>query len=378
MPTDSSSEDPQRETRRRVLDRAVRIGLGASVFSDAFLREGVALEDPHGVTPATREAIARGLRWLAGRQTADGAFGDRGAYAGNVGVAALCGTAFLCAGGVRSRWADIVTRCTGYLVSRAQPGGFIVEEEVRTHGPMYGHGFAVAYLSQVLGAEEGAGLAPGGSRVAAVLRKGVELILSAQDEQGAWRYTPFPDDSDVSVTTCQLIALLSARGAGISVPREVIDRGVGFVMSCQNPDGGFRYRVKDPPESLWPRSAAAVVALAQAGREVAAGAAGGGAAVRRGVRYLERGPRGTPLPRQAEYFYYGRFYEAQVVWREGAAAWGRWFPAVREELLVMQLGDGRWGDLQIGDEYATAMALMVLQMPENVVPMLSRGGGGAS
>ena len=181
MQTDSSGEDPQRETRRRALHRAARIGLGASVLSDAFLREGVALEDPHGVTPATREAIARGLRWLAGRQTAEGAFGGRGAYAGNVGVAALCGTAFLCAGGVRSRWAGVVARCTGYLLSRAQPGGFIVEEEVRTHGPMYGHGFAVAYLSQVLGAEEGAGLAAAGSAVGVVLRKGVELILSAQD-----------------------------------------------------------------------------------------------------------------------------------------------------------------------------------------------------
>lgn len=367
MPTDAFEEDPRRETRRRVLDRAARISLGASVLSDALLREGVAVEDPHGVTPATREAIVRGLRWLAGRQTADGAFGDRGAYARNVGVAALCGTAFLCAGGFRSRWAGVVARCTGYLLSRAQPGGFIVEEEVRTHGPMYGHGFAVAYLSQVFGASEGDGSVPAGSAaVAAVLRKGVELILSAQDERGAWRYTPFPEDSDVSVTTCQLIALLSARTAGISVPREAIDRAMEFVVSCQNPDGGFRYRVQDPPESLWPRSAAAVVALAQAGQ-------GGGAAVRRGVRYLEQGPRSTPLPRQAEYFYYGRFYEAQVAWREGAAAWGRWFPAVRGELLGMQGGDGGWSDPQIGDEYATAMALIVLQMPENIVPMFSRG-----
>lgn len=72
---------------------------------------------------------------------------------------------------------------------------------------------------------------------------------------------PFPEDADVSVTTCQMLALCSARQAGISIPSVAIRRSVDFLRRCQNPDGGFRYRLIDPPESLLPRSAAAVVAL---------------------------------------------------------------------------------------------------------------------
>jgi hypothetical protein len=67
------------------------------------------------------------------------------------------------------------------------------------------------------------------------------------------------------VTTCQMLALISAQQSGIAVPRAVIDRGIDFLCRCQNPDGGFRYRLIDPPESLFPRSAAAVVALHAAG-----------------------------------------------------------------------------------------------------------------
>jgi len=308
-------------------------------------------------TPELKRAIDRGLEWLAARQLPDGAFGLRGAYARNVGVSALCGAAFLCQGGMRGRYALQTRGCTDYLLSRAQPSGFLVEAEVKTHGPMYGHGFATMYLGQVYGMDDR-------PAVWETLKRAVELIVSAQDASGAWRYTPAPDDADVSVTTCQMIALQSVHAAGIAVPREVMDRAVQFVRECQNSDGGFRYRMTDPPVSLFPRSAAAVVALVGAGL-------GDDPAVERARGYLAV-PASAPSPEHAEYYYYGRFYAAQAAWQAGAAAWSRWFPAARDELLKGQQPDGRWLDSHIGDEYATAMSLVVLQLPRNIVPLFSR------
>jgi len=139
---------------------------------------------------------------------------------------------------------------------------------------------------------------------------------------------------------------------------------VRFLRRCQNPDGGFRYRLIDLAESLFPRSAAAVVAL------VAAGYAAD-PAVARGREYLSI-PTSVPTPNKAEYYYYGRFYAAQAAWHAGPQAWDHWYPAARDELLAVQSPAGHWCDAGIGDEYATAMALIVLQFPFEVIPLFSR------
>lgn len=353
-------------SRRGAVRRAIAklwVALRGGATWSLLSRASLAAAEPSTISTGTPEsseleqAIALGLDWLASRQLSDGAFGVRGAYARNVGVSALCGTAFLCSGGERGTYARQTRSCTDYLLSRSQPSGFLVEADVRTHGPMYGHGFATMYLGQVYGMDDR-------PTVWDVLKRGVALIVSAQDPSGAWRYTPSPDDADVSVTTCQMIALQSAHAAGIAIPRDVQDRSVEFLRRCQNPDGGLRYRLTDPPVSLFPRSAAAVVALMGAGLAESA-------MVRRAREYLAL-PATTPPPDQAEYYYYGRFYAAQAAWLAGAAVWDRWFPAVRDELVARQQPDGRWLDHYIGDEYATAMALIVLQLPRNVVPLFSR------
>ena len=43
------------------------------------------------------------------------------------------------------------------------------------------------------------------------------LIVNTQNDEGGWRYNPVPYDADVSVTICQVMALRSARNAGIEV-----------------------------------------------------------------------------------------------------------------------------------------------------------------
>jgi len=274
-------------------------------------------------------------------------------------VCALAGTAFLSYRGMSGPYRRQIKECIRYLTGRAQEDGFIVEDDVRTHAPLYGHGFATLFLGQVYG--ESADPA-----VRDCLKAATEQILNSQDEQGAWCYTSDPKDADVSITTCEMMALFSARQAGIGVPRASIDKSVEFLRRCQNPDGGFRYRLTDPPDSLFPRSAAAVVALTCAGLQY-------DETVRRGRDYLQtpHAPLELSPGQLAEYHYYGQFYAAHAAWQAGKEEWDRWYPMARDKMLQRQSSTGAWQDPNIGDEYATAMALIVLQFPYGNVPLLA-------
>tara|TARA_R110002111_G_scaffold144910_2_gene211277 strand:- start:136817 stop:137914 length:1098 start_codon:yes stop_codon:yes gene_type:complete len=347
-------------SRRFALSAAMWSGLAmAHAWCFGKQAEAAGSAVPDHVTPVSIAAIEQGLRWLASRQSADGGFGRRASYARNVGVCALAGTAFLSYRGMTGPYRRQIKECIRYLTGRAQEDGFIVEEEIRTHAPLYGHGFATMFLGQVFG--ESADHA-----VRDCLKAATGFILKSQNEQGAWSYTSDPEDADVSITTCQMLALFSARQAGMTVPRSALERSVGFLRRCQNSDGGFRYRLNDPPESLFPRTAAAVVALTCAGLQ-------DDEVVQRGRDYLwqPHPPRELSPGQLAEYHFYGRFYATHAAWQAGKTEWDRWYPAVHDELLSQQSSEGAWHDANIGDEYATAMALIVLQFPYGNVPLLA-------
>lgn len=305
-------------------------------------------------------AISKGLQWLATRQHASGSFGSREDYAQNVGVTALCGLAFLASGSTPGKgpYGEHVSRVTDYVLSCSNAEGFLNEPGSKTHGPMYGHGFATMYLAEVYGMEER-------EEVRNALKRAVDLIVVTQNDQGGWRYFPVAEEADISVTVCEVMALRAARNAGIAVPKETIDRAVEYIRRCQNPDGGFRYRLLDAAESRLPRSAAAVVALYSAGLH-------DDVTIERGLSYLF-GRDDTPRARrETEYYFYGQYYAVQAAWHAGGPTWENWYPAARRELLAMQATVGAWSDTWIGGEYATAMALIVLQMPKNYLPIFQR------
>jgi hypothetical protein len=195
----------------------------------------------------------------------------------------------------------------------------------------------------------------------------VKLIVSSQTKDGGWRYHPGSTDADVSVTVCQVMALRAARNCGIFVSKkETIDKAVAYLKKCQNRDGGFRYQTIARVRSLFPRSAAGVVALYSAGIY-------GGKEITQGLNYLSRYvPRGGGSRRES-YYFYGHYYAVQAMWHAGGSYWREWYPAIRDELLGMQEpGSGRWSDDLVCPEYATAMACLVLQMPMNYLPIFQR------
>lgn len=309
------------------------------------------------ITPAAQSAIQRGLQMLATHQHSDGAFGSGNFYRNNVAVAALAGMAFLASGSTpgRGKYGGLLDKTVQFLLAHTDANGFINVEHSSSHGPMYGHGFAALFLGEVYGMSRHPELRE-------KLKLAVNLIVNTQNREGGWRYHPVRSDADLSVTVCQVMALRSARNAGISVPRSTIDACVEYVRKSQNPDGGFRYQLTAGSSSLFPRSAAGLVALYNAGIYE-------GPEIDRGLNYLERyTPRGEMF-RLESHYYYGQYYAVQAMWHAGGERWRRWFPAIRDELLARQNEDGSWTDVNICNEYATAMSCIVLQIPNNYLPI---------
>ncbi len=312
------------------------------------------------VTPATDQAIASGLGWLASQQKEDGSFWSGSEYRREVAVTALAGMAFLADGNLpnRGKYGSQVARTVEFLISRAQPNGLIHDRESASYGPMYGHGFSTLFLAEVYGTKPD-------DRIRKTLAGAVKLIVASQNDEGGWRYQPDGKEADISVTVSQVMALRAARNCGIVIPKETIDRAVDYVKRCQNADGGFIYQLTRGGESLFPRSAAGVVTLQSSGIYE-------GREIEKGIAYLMRHlPRPSLFQYQSHYFY-GHYYAVQAMWQAGGASWERWYPAVRDEMVGRQDDDGRWADPTVCDEYGTAMALLVLQMPNNTVPIFQR------
>ena len=302
-------------------------------------------------------AIDKGLTYLARQQTDEGAFGTSG-YARDVAVAGLSGMAFMSAGSVPGRgpYGTQVNKCIDFILSNTQDSGFINVPGSASHGPMYGHGFATLFLAEAYGMSSK-------PEVREKLAAAVQLIVGTQNEEGGWRYQPVRRDADLSVTICQVMALRGARNAGMFVSPDVIDRTIRYVKKSQNADGGFMYMIQGG-QSAFPRSAAGVVALYSAGVYE-------GPEIERGLKYLmENLPAGGLFNRESHYFY-GHYYAVQAMWHAGGSYWNRWYPLIRDELVARQRPDGAWMD-SICQEYGTAMACIILQMPNNFLPIFQR------
>jgi len=309
------------------------------------------------VTPETDKAVTAGLKWLVEQQHDDGSFGT-GDYRGNTAVSGLAGMAMLASGSTpgRGKHGEALNRIVDYLLASAQESGFISYPRAAGHGPMYGHGFATLFLAECYG------MSPR-EELRGALSKAVKLIVNSQNKEGGWRYYPQRDDADVSVTVCQVMALRAARNAGFHVPKQTIDQSLAYLRRAQNPDGGFMYML-DGGQSGFARSAAAVVALYSAGIYDAP-------EVNKAVEYLDQfRPRGGTAQRET-YYEYGHYYAIQVMWQAGGQRWRRWYPAIRDDLIAWQSESGSWSS-QICTHYSTSMALCVLQIPNNVLPIFQK------
>lgn len=334
-----------------------------------FVREG---EYQQFITPEAQRAVERGLTYLANTQNRDGSFGDTQTFLGNIAITSLAGLALMAGGHMPGRGAhgNTVLRALQYVLSKEQtsPPGFLNKPDgLERLGPMYSHGFGTLFLAEAFGMVPDRALQ---AKLKGTIERAVQVIINSQNSEGGWRYQPTKQFADSSVTICQIMALRAARNIGFFVPKEVADKCVKYVRACQTADGGFSY-FAGQGLSAFARSAAGVVALYCAGVY-------SGPDVERGLRYLLRFKPNDAMNGRAfgqePYYFYGHYYAAQAMWTAGPKYWNAWFPAIRDELLRMNRhrADGAWADPSVCNHYGTAMACIILQIPNHYLPILQK------
>src|ERR1700728_972895 len=234
------------------------LGPGSKLLADPPVAQPSDKPTLTEITPEQTQAVERGLEYLASRQNAEGSFGNSGAYGATAAITALSGIAFMADGNLpgRGKYGDNVRKAVDFIVRNQQESGLFTTSA--SQGEMYSHGFATLFIGEVYGMS-------GDDQIKENLQKAVRLIERCQNPEGGWRYQPAPVDADISVTICQIMALRSARDAGIKTDAGVMDRALAYVKRCQNPDGGFSYQ-DTGGESGFARTAAGTASLYYAGR----------------------------------------------------------------------------------------------------------------
>lgn len=239
---------------------------------------------------------------------------------------------------------------------------------------MYGHGIITLMLSEMIG------MGPSDDFDTIVqerLEKAIDLILRAQRVRkggnyvGGWRYNPSDASSDLSISVWQLMALRSARNAGMDIPSKAIESAVVYLKRSYysgrrngrltKPVSGFSYTPGQGP--TYSTTAAGMLALQVCGEydcDEVKGAADW---------LMEHRPK---LHWGEQWFYYGTYYYAQAMYQRG----DRYATHAREEveriLAPQQLKDGSWPRGPGGSVYATTLAMLSLSVKYHYLPIYQR------
>ena len=254
-----------------------------------------------------------------------------------------------------------VRKAVDFLLRISQPNGLIAtrSEEGRS---LHGHGFSLLFLAQVYGMEEERRKQV---RVHDVLTRGVRITERSQSRAGGWLYRPESDGDEGSVTVTQIQGLRACRNSGIQVNTTVIRNAVRYIERSMNSDGGVRYRLAGGGSSRPPITAAAVATLYNAG-------AYDSPLADRLMSYCERTISVNARSGGWGHFYYTHLYYAQAKYQRGGREWSRYYKAITRRLLNTQSKDGSWMGDNVGTVYGTSIAVAILALPYQYVPIYQR------
>ena len=330
-------------------------------------------------TPQSEAAVNRALAYLASRQSSDGHWASGQQYRSDAGITGLCLMAFLAAGHQpgRGRYGIVLSEAVDWLANCVHmdgqisvPNGLIHSSQGQSGPVMYGHGFGLLALAEAYGMTRRHDLKQ-------KLEAAVKLIEDTQNQDGqnardgGWRYQPQQGDADLSVTVVQVLGLRACRNAGIKVSQSTIDRAINYMKRLINADGGFSYQF-GMGQSNPARTGAGVLSLCLAGMRDSP-------QVQAGLTYLVKHPfqRGNDWIYR-DHLHYSVYYVTQAMYQAGGEYWKGWYPGIRDRLVASQDSDGSWahGDFSPSDnggpEYATAMGLLVLQVPAGLLPIYQK------
>ena len=308
------------------------------------------------------QAVAKGLDWLAAQQSRRGGWDADGFYPS--AMTGMAGIALLAEGSTatQGKYAPNIREAVDFFMKQSRKNGLIGSDIDDRY--TYGHGFGLLFLSQVLGEEEDESRR---EELIDIITRAILFCGQAQTKGGGWGYVSAKDGNDFdegSTTITQVQALRGCRNAGIPVPKEIIDKAVGYIRKCAVKEGtdGIQYSLKSGGGGRPAISAAAIACLFNAGEY-------DDQFVSNLLRYVDRTL--GDLNRNNGFWFYTHYYYAQVKYRQGGKEWTDYRDKLFAHLISNQASDGSWSG-EISPVYATAISLTILQIENGTLPIYMR------
>jgi len=359
----------------------------------------------YGGTKSTEDAVELGLQWLVKQQEKKGP--NRGSWSlegpysdgledcqNRVAATAMALLAFQGAGYTQhppkieekdrkskkryerkmkeikdvGKYRQVVATGWTWLLKQQGPDGQFLPKDGMYNHKFYTHSQATIALCELYGMTKE-------EKYRKPAEKAVAFLLSTQHTDGAWRYTTQKDEmSDLSVTGWVLMALQSARMAGLEVPQTALDGITRYLdsNSASNDSTYYRYTM----EEVYP----SMTMTAE------------GILCRQYLGWDQNDPRmekaltkvlTEPVSFKGETDVYKWYYATQAMHHKEGHWWTDWNAVMRQELPSHQVKKGpetgswnphsdRFADDQGGRLYMTCLSIYMLEVYYRHLPIYAK------
>jgi hypothetical protein len=334
-------------------------GPGGNVFG---ARSGPVRSQIMNNTARGREierAVMAGLRWLKQQQNANGSWNGPSSQPA---VSALAVLAFLGHGETpeSKEFGNTVLKGLQYLVSQVGNDGI-----VQGHN-MYAQGAVTLALAEAYGMTRSAAIKETMGRAINAIVQSQRQPKKSGNHAGGWRYRPSSTDADTSVSGWLIMALKSAKLAGLEVPEDSFNKASNFLwhMYGQN---GFGYNA---PAGRPSTTAIGVLCQQFLGH-------GGDARIKPALDLITT-LRPNWQKSAGGWVLYNWYYANQAMFQAGGSYWREWNSSMCEAMLRNQSSDGHWGmppqstEARYGSSgyvYTTAMGCLILEVYYRYLPL---------
>ncbi|REJ75825.1 MAG: hypothetical protein DWQ29_16465 [Planctomycetota bacterium] len=336
-----------------------------------------------------QRAIEKALGWLSRRQQQDGrwslheGYPNPGTIKTDTGATALALLAFLGTGQTHQggEHQQVIAKGLDWLRNNQRPSGDLfdlVEQGKEAH--FYAHSQGTIAICEALALT-------GDPDLTEPAQRAVDFLTAAQNPvKGGWKYRPLNETGvgDLSVTGWALMALHTARMAGIEVSPETYLLASSFLDSVQESpveDAFYKYRPDWAAEESqrWSMTAEGLLCRQWLGWERE------DPSLQRGVRFL-LSERNTPEWKHGRRNLYAWYYTAQTLHNMGGDDWTAWYLSVQSEIVSQQASDGSWHPTRpagvpleyassAGRLYITVLSVLILETPYRHAPIYEKDAG---
>ena len=306
-----------------------------------------------GGSAETEKAVLAALRWLKAHQEKDGSWGmgcpPQAATA--LAILAYCGHGET---PDSAEFGQTITRAFQYQVSQVSATGEV-------GGSMYIQGLTGLALAEAYMMTSSPVLKDPLERVVKVILKAQDVKKTNPIHEGGWRYAATSVDADLSVAGWQIMALKSAKSAGIELGTNTMERASEYVWNMYG-GPGFGYSS--------PSTAPALTGVGVLCQQFLAH--GSDPRLRPALDYLAKMKMEWDKPN-----IYGWYYITQAMFQGGRSYWTNWNKNMREVLLKNQKDAppkdaGAWefaGPGGYGPVYSTTLCTLMLEVYYRYLPM---------